>query len=452
MHTSIYNWLSKILSERWGIAVELKEICFPEPLVMLNCAGIDLIQFPLLASCFKGNTKQNINCTLWDPNIVGLQSILSKSLPIIGPLREEDQAIELRLNRAKFNFDLLGQLYWLLSRKEETYKDNLLDFHGRFSGKLSHAFQNDYLDRPIVDEWIDFVKKVIQSINPQLKFKKNYFSINVSHDVDSPSRYGFCGTKRLIEAVAGDLFKHKNFLSILKIPHIRFSARTELHAADSYNTFDWLMDVSEENNIKSSFYFICDKTDSEKDADYRMDYPSIKRLLKQINIRGHEIGLHPSYNSYKDSNQITTEFEVLRNACFLEGINQDNWGGRMHFLRWEHPKTMNALNRAGLSYDNTLGYADMPGFRCGTCFEYPAFDPINNVELDLRIRPLIVMECTIIAKRYMNLGLGCESRDVFLDLKEKCNKVDGIYSILWHNSQLVSNDEKQFYKGVLHSS
>jgi len=31
---------------------------------------------------------------------------------------------------------------------------------------------------------------------------------------------------------------------------------------------------------------------------------------------------------------------------------------------------------AGMDYDSTLSYADRPGFRCGTCSEYPAFDPV----------------------------------------------------------------------------
>lgn len=59
---------------------------------------------------------------------------------------------------------------------------------------------------------------------------------------------------------------------------------------------------------------------------------------------------------------------------------------------------------AGMSYDSTLGYADRPGFRCGTCFEYTAFDVVSDQPLSLRIRPLIAMDCTVIAERYLGLG------------------------------------------------
>lgn len=53
----------------------------------------------------------------------------------------------------------------------------------------------------------------------------------------------------------------------------------------------------------------------------------------------------------------------------------------MHYLRWGHPTTLQAWNDAGMDYDSTLGYADSPGFRCGTCFEYPAFNPITQQQL-----------------------------------------------------------------------
>lgn len=108
-----------------------------------------------------------------------------------------------------------------------------------------------------------------------------------------------------------------------------------------------------------------------------------------------------------------------------EGIKQNEFGGRMHYLRWEHPSTLQAWNDAGMTYDTTLSYADRPGFRCGTCHEYPAFNTATQQPLQIRIRPLIAMECTIITDRYMNLGYGKEAEQKFFELKEKCRKVEG---------------------------
>lgn len=36
------------------------------------------------------------------------------------------------------------------------------------------------------------------------------------------------------------------------------------------------------------------------------------------------------------------------------------------------------------------------GFRCGICYEYPFFDVCKREKLNLKIRPLIVMEAALI--------------------------------------------------------
>lgn len=77
----------------------------------------------------------------------------------------------------------------------------------------------------------------------------------------------------------------------------------------------------------------------------------------------------------------------------------------MHYLQWRHPDTLRAWNAAGMTYDSTLSYVDHAGFRCGTCFEYQAFDPVAQEALDLRLRPLIVMEGGVFGPQYMGLGV-----------------------------------------------
>src|SRR5699024_515563 len=133
---------------------------------------------------------------------------------------------------------------------------------------------------------------------------------------------------------------------------------------------------------------ICDRHGTPHDSNYNLEHPAIRTLIREIHARGHEIGLHPSYDTYRDPEQIAYEFSRLRAVCDQERVRQDAWGGRMHYLQWEQPTTLRAWNSAGLAYDSTMTYADHAGFRCGTCFDYPAFDPIAGEPLQLRIRPL----------------------------------------------------------------
>ncbi|MEM1120731.1 MAG: hypothetical protein AAGJ18_09800 [Bacteroidota bacterium] len=121
----------------------------------------------------------------------------------------------------------------------------------------------------------------------------------------------------------------------------------------------------------------------------------------------------------------------------------------MHYLKWHHPITLNAWNDAMMTYDSTLGYADAPGFRCGTCFEYPAFDPLVNKMLQLRIRPLVVMECTIILAHYLNLGFTEQAVAKILQFKNICKKVGGCFTLLWHNDMFKHPNAKKMYETVI---
>src|SRR5690606_8120227 len=120
-----------------------------------------------------------------------------------------------------------------------------------------HAFKHDYLERPIVDEWLHILGKVIQRQWPGLPLKQHRFSMKVSHDVDAPSSYGFCSAKGLIRRMAGDVLKRRDFKSAALGPWIRINSWYRLHSADPANTFDWIMDQSEKHGLTSAFYFIC---------------------------------------------------------------------------------------------------------------------------------------------------------------------------------------------------
>ena len=156
-----------------------------------------------------------------------------------------------------------------------------------------------------------------------------------------------------------------------------------------------------------------------------------------------------SYNTYKKPDVMVAEAKKLLSICTQEGIEQKKWGGRMHCLRWEHPATLYGWKNAGMTYDSTLGYADHVGFRCGTCFEYPAFDPVADSQLNLRIRPLIAMEVTVIAKRYMGLGLGQDAYDKFTKIKNACRAVNGSFTLLWHNDSLITKQARELYSSLL---
>ena len=132
-----------------------------------------------------------------------------------------------------------------------------------------------------------------------------------------------------------------------------------------------------------------------------------------------------------------------------EGIEQEVLGGRQHFLRWETPTTAQLWDENGLTYDSTLSCADHPGFRCGTGHEYPMYDLLNRKPLKVRERPLIVMECSVIAERYLGLGYTDQALDLMLTLKHRALRYGGNFTLLWHNAHFNHPKDREFYQALV---
>lgn len=446
LSNSALIWICQILEERFGHAFSLSYEDGRLKLVLCGDSS-KAIFFSVPQADFL-SADADLSVTHWDCAAEGWESALGRALPAPGASGLPFPLVEIGQAGAVINYDLPGLCYWMLSRLEEIGNFER-DVHGRFPATASHAHRFNYLERPVVDEWLCVLRQVIGRVWPWLVLKKNAFGISISHDVDTPSMYGFKSWRAIGRMMAGDLLKRRDISALLRGARVRIGTRSSLHPVDPFNTFDWIMDHASSEGLSNAFYFICGRTDSSRDADYEPEHPAIRQLMRRIHDRGHEIGLHPSYASYLAPALIEAEAKRLRQVAAEEGIVQSRWGGRMHYLRWSQPATLRAWADAGLNYDSTLGYADRPGFRCGTCFEYPAFDPIASEILPLRIRPLVVMEDTIISSMYLGLGVGEQARQKFNNLKSACAAVGGCFTLLWHNSSLNSQALRELYSDIV---
>ena len=393
------------------------------------------------------HARSDQSFTQWPAEREGWQSVLGGPLAAPGVVRLPTPLIEKRGADTYIHYDILGLTYWMLARIEEIGRTDL-DNHDRFPATSSHAYKHGYLDRPLVGEWLHVLGQVIERQWVGVALRKQESKIFVTCDLDSPYE-ARVNLARLPRKVAGDLLKRRSVGMAVGSIARGFRNQEPSSANDSHlAAIDWMMDVNERAGNRVAFYFITDRN-HRLDAHYRMDEPVIRQLLRRIHDRGHEIGLHPSYTSYADSERIVKEANILRSAMGAEGIRQPEIGGRQHFLRWSSPLTARNWVAAGLQYDSTLSYADRAGFRCGTCQEFQMFDPVHDRALVLRQRPLVLMECSVIADRYMGLGYSDEAFAVSHGFKSTCKKVGGIFTFLWHNSTLVGERDREFYSGLV---
>ena len=345
-----------------------------------------------------------------------------KSIPILFG----GNAINFKNSIINTNADIFASAFFMLTRWEENV-NKTRDKHNRFPATESLAYKQGFLDRPIVNEYVELIWNMLIHLGYKGKRKERKFEMTLTHDVDLPRLWW--NSKDFIKSIGGALLKRKSISELFTL--LKF----KLNGKDPFNTFDYLMKVSEDNNLKSHFFFMSGGT-SNKDNFYSIEHSKIKKLIKEIKDRGHFIGFHPSYNAYNDNTQFKKELLKLK-----EVSKQEITTGREHFLRFKNPTTWQIWEDNNMQWDSTMTYHDKPGFRCGVCYEFPVFNIITRKQLNLIEKPLIVMEGSFIT--YQNVS----PEKMFDEIKNLINKVKefkGNFVFLWHNSAFNMGKSKQY--------
>jgi len=372
-------------------------------------------------------------------------------LPLIDaalPVLYGAPSFELNSTGIRLGVDMFGTFFFLLTNFEAVIlKDR--DEHDRFPAQASIAYKADYLHRPLADEYLDLLWACMKYHWPAIQRKPTGGLTHVTCDVDqvySPYVRSWWHASRVL---AGALIKRHSLSEFKTKLKNKVATQFEDYRFEPYNTFDWIMDVNESAGNKVTFFFQAGHSVPSMDGDYDVNEARIRSLLHRIHERGHEIGLHPSYGTYQNGLRLNEEADCLRNSLLEEQIFQQDIGSRQHYLRWDVLQTNGLLEKTNITYDTTLGYADHPGFRCGTSHEYPMFDLKSRSALKLRQRPLILMECSVIQENYMDLGETDAAFEVMNNLKGACQKFGGNFTFLWHNNSLASRDAMDMYVALL---
>lgn len=350
----------------------------------------------------------------------------------------------------ELGIDVFGSLFFLMSRYEEAVTLSR-DFHGRFVAADSVVPVSVIASRAIGNELIELLWELLMRSFPFLKRKSRCFRVIPSHDIDHPSYYAGRHWMGVTKSTLKLAYNERDVL--LPLNHLYGAGMRyfENYGMDPWQTHEWIMNQSEGIGTRSAFHYIPEVTDAKMDWGLDLFHPQVKGQIKRIHERGHEIGLHPGYLTMENPRMIESGASKLRRLFDELGVRQNEIGGRQHFLRWSTPLSAIAWQQAGLQYDSSLGYAELAGFRCGLCYEYPLYDLYAREPLELRERPLVLMECSVIDKRYEGLGHDAQAFDRMSALKAECRKYHGDFTILWHNHRFTDRRERRLYRAVLNA-
>ena len=359
------------------------------------------------------------------------QFLVEKDIPVIFGTEK----LEISSNLIVCGIDIFSSCFFMLTRWEE-YVNKTRDNHSRFPGYASLAFKNNFLNRPVVNEYVEMLWNMLKFLECKQERKKKEFKFILTHDVDQAYKYPSLldGNKEIL----GDILKRRNLS--LAITNIRNKILTHLKIEkDPFDTYDYIMDISEKMDVKS-YFFLHSSSNVRQDVN---NDKFLKQIANKVKRRGHFLGYHPSYNAHNNYELFIKDKKKIENI-----IEQKLSFGRQHFLRFEIPTTWQIWNDADMEWDSSLSYADKEGFRCGTGDAFSTFNFLTRQTLNVKEIPLVIMDKTLISSKYRDLDFN-KSLKVIKYYAEISKRYKMKFTILWHNSSLDNERRKVFYEKLI---
>jgi hypothetical protein len=265
------------------------------------------------------------------------------------------------------------------------------------------------------------------------------FIVCLTHDVDHPrvrlhicdhTMFGF-----LYRALVGSIIDFCRGRRSLRQAAINWKAALSLPLVfagivkDFWNQLDRYLEL--ERDLASTFFVIPTKGDAGVDSHGRIRARRASRYsladladdLKKLLSANCEIAVH-GIDAWRDSARGRDERKHVQK---ITGAVEA--GVRMHWLYFDS-QAPSMLEKAGFSYDSTVGYNETIGYRAGTTqvFKYAEVDHLLEL-------PLHIMDTALFYPSYMNLPNERASA-AMLALIENVARFGGVFTVNWHDRSL----------------
>jgi hypothetical protein len=330
-----------------------------------------------------------------------------------------------------FAFDIFAASFYLISRYEE-YLPFSADKFGRFDAKESLAYQESFLELPLINIWTSIFCKELCQIFPDLKPRKTEFKYISTIDIDNAWAHLNKGFLRTSLSLA-KLLVTINFKGIIEKIKVLAKLKT-----DPYSNYNFLDEIHKKYGIEPicfilySKYAHFDKNPSQKNKSFR-------KLIKDISVNN-KIGLHPSFQSNKCYKILENEKKLLEKL-----VEKPIFHSRQHYLYMKMPETYENLLKSGIFHDYSMGYSSHMGFRASFCLPYNFFNLKKNEETKLEIVPFALMDVCFKDYKKINPEIALiQMKNIISSIK----KVNGLFVSLWHNETLTESINPDNWRSV----
>ena len=362
-------------------------------------------------------------------------------IPVLYGIDESSDVFRWENNTLIYNHDFLKSAFYLLSGYQETVSTRR-DHFNRFPFKGSFQQKHKAVSKPLVNYYFRFIGEGIMAFCKKhgipLDGNKIFpdFGFLLSHDVDIIDTYALREVLYRFKILfIRKLSKHSFFYDVGNAITYLVNYLKVFNRPNPHWDFEYLVGEAQRRQFTSTFYFL-HKDLKRHDSYYRFDERRMKRLFRDLNEKGCEIGLHGSTRSASDYNVLKKHKEMLE-----ENAETSVSGIRQHRLIHLNQTTTRIQESAGFKYDATLGFAEHEGFRHSFCFPFRLYDFENDRMTHIWHIPLIVMDATLYMYRKTSPDAAFKS---VRRLVEECKKFNGVFTLLWHNGNF---DDEQYPGG-----
>lgn len=316
-------------------------------------------------------------------------------------------------------FDVFAASFFLVSRYEE-YLSQVRDQYGRFRAESTWMFENDMLQKPLVDIWTLALGSRLQAVYPDLPIKKRKFTFIPTYDVDAAWAYKSKGVYRTLGGFIKDLSSGDR--ERIRERHQVLRGKRK----DPFDSFEFQFELQKEFKLKPIYFILCGEYDTN-DKNISIRKAAFRSLIKTLGDHA-DVGIHPSFSSYLDIDKLRKEINSLS-----EVLHRPLTKSRQHFLRMNLPRSYQKLIELDISDDYTMGFASQAGFRAGIADTFRFYDLENDMVTNLRVHPFALMDGTM--RDYLNLDLEA-SYALTTQLIDEVKAVGGTFIYLTHNETL----------------
>lgn len=317
-------------------------------------------------------------------------------------------------------FDIFAASFYLLSRYEE-YLPHKKDSYGRYAHENSLAFREGFLDRPLVNIWLQYFKDVLKERFPDLVLRSSSFLFLPTYDIDIAWSYKHKGWWRQAGGFARAII-NGNWLSVKeRIAVIRGKQK------DPFDAYGWMNRLHEKHQLKPYYFFLLAGKNGRYDKNISPDKKAMKELISDHIIR-YPAGIHPSWQSGDDEQLLRDE--IAR----LAAINGNPVvSSRQHYIRFTLPDTFRKLIANQIGFDFSMGYGSINGFRASVATPFYWYDLAAESATNLLLFPFCFMEANSFYEQHLSPQQALEEMKHYY---KAVKQVQGTYVMIWHNSFL----------------